>query len=65
MKVREFKSYVARLVEKVAQQPLSDVDSEADILLFWDEGMEPQDQVTMAHLAATEVLEENGYQVVG
>ena len=65
MKVREFQSYVARLVEKVAQQPLSDVDSEANILLFWDEGMEPQDQVTMAHLAATEVLEENGYQVVG
>lgn len=64
MKVREFQSYVARLVEKVAQQPLSDVDPEADILLFWDEGMETQDQVTMAHLAATEVLEENGYQVV-
>jgi hypothetical protein len=65
MKVREFQSYVARLVEKGAQQPLSDVDPEADILLFWDEGMEPQDQVTMAHLAATEVLEENGYLVVG
>lgn len=64
MKVREFQSYVARLVEKVAQQPLSDVDPEADILLFWDEGMEEQEQVTMAHLAATEVLEENGYQVV-
>ena len=64
MKRHEFVSYVAQLVSKTAGRPIDDVDPDANILLFWDDGMETSEQVAMAHLAATEVLEENGYQVV-
>jgi hypothetical protein len=64
MKRYEFVAYVAQLVSKTAGQPLKDVDPEANILAFYDDGMEPEEQVACAHLAATEVLEENGYVVV-
>lgn len=64
MKRYEFVNYVAKLVSKTAGQPLQDVDPEANVLAYFDDGMEVQDQVACAHLAATSILEENGYIVV-
>lgn len=56
-----FVKYVARLVEKVAHQDLEAVDSEANVLVYFDEGMPEGEQITCANLAAAEVLFENGY----
>jgi hypothetical protein len=61
MKAKQFKSYVAGLVAKTAGQPLEDIDPEFDLSVYFDPGMEACDQVTCAHLAAAEVLFENGF----
>ena len=61
MKNLQFQRYVYKLVEKVAGQGIESVDPEANILVYFDEGMSEGDQVTCANLAAAEVLFENGY----
>jgi len=61
MKARQFESYVAGLVAKTAGQTLRDVDPDFDLAPYFDPGMETSDQVTCAHLAAAEVLFENGF----
>jgi len=61
MKRHEFVAYVANLVSKTAGQPLQDVDPEANVVSYFDDGMEAKDQRACAHLAATEILFENGY----
>jgi hypothetical protein len=63
MKRNQFVAYVAQLVAKTAGQPLEDVDADHNVEAFYDDGMEPKDQRACAHLAATEVLEENGFVV--
>lgn len=65
MKRKEFVSYVASLVSKVAHDKIEDIDPEFNVLSYYDEGMELDDQVVCANLAATEVLVENGYLDLG
>jgi hypothetical protein len=62
---KEFVSYVASLVSKVARDKIEDIDPEFNVLSYYDEGMDLDDQVTCANLAATEVLSENGYINMG
>ena len=61
MKSQTFFRYVANLVEKSAGQPIEVVDPEANVLSYHDDGMTEGEQVACAHLAAAEVLFENGY----
>lgn len=61
MKAQTFEKFVANLVAKTAGQPIEVVDPEANVLSYHDEGMTEGEQVACAHLAAAEVLFENGY----
>jgi hypothetical protein len=61
MKNLDFQKYVARQVEKVAGPGLESVVDEANILVYFDEGMSNKEQVVCANLAAAEVLFENGF----
>ena len=65
MKRKEFVSYVASLVSKVASSKIEEIDPEFNVLSYYDEGMELDEQVACANLAATEVLVENGYLNLG
>jgi len=65
MKRKEFVSYVASLVSKVASSKIEEIDPEFNVLSYYDEGMELDEQVVCANLAATEVLVENGYLNLG
>jgi hypothetical protein len=63
MKAVQFFHTVASLVSKVADRPLRDVDPEANVLAFFDEGAEVSDQVLAARECAQEILFEAGYDV--
>jgi len=63
MKAFQFFHTVANLVSKVADRPLRDVDPEANVLAYFDEGAEVGDQVLAAVECANEILFENGYVV--
>ena len=63
MKAVQFFHTVANLVQKVADAPLRDVDPEANVLAFYDEGAEVSDQVLAARECAQEILFEAGYVV--
>jgi hypothetical protein len=63
MKAFQFFHTVANLVSKVADRPLRDVDPEANVLAFYDEGAEVSDQVLAARECALTILFENGYEV--
>ena len=61
MKNLQFQRYVYKLVEKVAGPGNEAAVDEANILVYFDEGMSEGEQVTCANLAAAEVLFENGF----
>jgi hypothetical protein len=61
MKYFQFHSVVAHLVRKVADRTITEVDPDFDPRDYFDAGAEKDDQILNAHLAATEVLEANGF----
>ncbi len=61
MKAFQFVSLVASLVSKTAGQPLKDVEPEADVLLYFDSGADPEDQSLAAKECAEVILFEAGY----
>jgi hypothetical protein len=63
MKAFQFIHVVANLVSVVADRPLHDVDPDANILAYFDEGAEVSDQVLAARECAQEILFEAGFPV--
>jgi hypothetical protein len=63
MKAVQFFHTVASIVAKVADQPLREVDPEANVLGWFDSGADETDQVLAATECANEILFENGYSV--
>lgn len=63
MKAFQFFHVVATLVQKIADAPLRDVDSEADILSYFDPGADLEDQAAAAEECANVILFEAGFPV--
>jgi hypothetical protein len=61
MKFPQFQSMVCRFVEKVADAPLVDVDPEFNLAPYFDDGADPEEQVSSAQSCANRVLFENGF----
>ena len=58
-----FFTLVSRIVSKTSGRPLREVDSDFDVLAFYDPGAEAGEQAAAAAICANEILFEAGYPV--